>query len=318
MKKIVSILSFLICCFSAQSQEAKAKKPTLMVVPSDNWCVQNGFVQKFDNQGKVTIVPDYKRALQESFELVAVVSKINEMMTERGFPLKNLESVLKTLENQAAEDAMLTSKSGSEVLESPIDKLKAVAKADIIIQISWQINVVGPKKSIAFILQGLDAYTDKQIAGASGTGSPSFSVELPILLSEAVVNHMDNFNTQLQGHFDDMFANGREVVLRIKTFSSWGEDLESEFGAANEELSTIIDRWVDENTVNHRFNNSETTENFQLFEQVRIPLFDKNGKSNDTRNWAKGLQSFLKTQFQITSKLMMKGLGQAQIVIGDK
>ena len=70
---------------------------------------------------------------------------------------------------------MLTSKEGGELNESPIDKLKKVAKADIWLQMTWSVNTVGPKKSITFNLQGLDAYTDKQIAGASGTGEPSFT-----------------------------------------------------------------------------------------------------------------------------------------------
>jgi hypothetical protein len=319
MKKII-ILSIIAVCmsFTAQSQEAKAKKPTIMVVPSDNWCLENGFTQKFDNQGKSMNIPDYRQALQESFELLSVIAKINEMMTERGFPLKNLESSLKSLENQSAENAMLTSISGSEIVESPIDKLKQVAKADIWMQISWKVNTLGPKKSISFILQGLDAYTDKQIAGSSGTGEPSFTAELTILLEEAVLSHLDNFNNQLQSHFDDMFENGREVSLRINVFGSWDENLESEFGSNNEELSAIIENWVDMNTVQHRFNTSDATENFMLFEQVRIPLFDEKGKANDIRNWTKGLQKYLKDNFQITTKIMVKGLGQAQLILGEK
>jgi hypothetical protein len=115
-----------------------------------------------------------------------------------------------------------------------------------------------------------------------------------------------------------MFANGREVVLRINVFGSWGEDLESEFGADREELSAIIEHWVNANTVQHRFSISDATENFMLFEQVRIPLFDAKGNANDTRNWARGLQKYLKDNYQITDKLMMKGLGQAQLILGDK
>ena len=68
--------------------------------------------------------------------------------------------------------------SGASVAENPIDMLKKVAKADIIMQLTWTINKTGPKKSVTFILQGLDSYTDKQIAGAQGTGAPSMSAEI--------------------------------------------------------------------------------------------------------------------------------------------
>jgi len=311
-----TILAFLVVLLSTNSY-SQAKKPTIMVVPSDVWCTENGFMTVFNNQGKITKIPDYKRAFQENPNLSLVISKINELMISRGFPLKNLESSLKTLESEAAEDAMLTSKSGAEVSESNIDKLKKVAKADIWIELTWIVNTVGPKKTITFNLKGLDAYTDKQIAGASGTGLPSFSAELIVLLEEAVIAHLDNFNVQLQSHFDDMFANGREIVFRVKTFDSWQYNLESEdFG--DDELSSLIEKWIYDNTKEHRFNLSTSTENMMLFEQVRIPLYDELGKAIDARKWANGLRKFLKDTYQIESKLMMKGLGQAQLVLGEK
>jgi hypothetical protein len=181
MKKLYFAILLVLCTASAFSQ---AKKPTIMVVPSDVWCNNNGYMMGFDNQGNTVKVPDYRKALQESSDLLLVISKINELMAERGFPLKNLESSLKSLESQSAEDAMLMSKGGGEISETPIDALKAVANADIWIQITWDVNETGPKKSITFNLQGIDAYTDKQIAGASGTGEPSFTAELPVLKME--------------------------------------------------------------------------------------------------------------------------------------
>jgi hypothetical protein len=317
MKKLYFAILLVLCTASAFSQ---AKKPTIMVVPSDVWCNNNGYMMGFDNQGNTVKVPDYRKALQESSDLLLVISKINELMAERGFPLKNLESSLKSLESQSAEDAMLMSKGGGEISETPIDALKAVANADIWIQITWDVNETGPKKSITFNLQGIDAYTDKQIAGASGTGEPSFTAELPVLLEEAVLAHLDNFNVQLQNHFDDMFENGREIVLRIKTWDTWDYDLETEeFG--DDGLGFLIEDWVADNTVKNRFSTSNATQTSMLFEQVRIPLYyDRNGQQRalDARRWANGLRKYLKDTYEIESKLMMKGLGQAQLVLGEK
>ena len=318
MKKIIFVLFGAILASSMLF--GQAKKPTIMVVPSDLWCNQNGYMQEFNNEGKITRVPDYRKALMTDADLKLVISKIGELMAERGFPLKDLEASLKTLESDAAEDAMLMSKDGGELNESPIDKLKKVAKADIWIQMTWTVNTRGPEKSITFNLQGIDAYTDKQIAAASGTGEPSFSAASPVLLEEAVLSHLDNFNYQLQTHFDDMFENGREVVLRIMTWDTWDYDLETdEFG--DDELGYLIEYWVEDNTVKSRFNVATATENMMLFEQVRIPLYyERNGQQRamDTRRWAKGLQSYLKDNFQIEAKVMMKGLGQAQLVLGGK
>lgn len=317
MKHLIFTFLLVLSSLSAFSQ---AKKPTIMIVPSDVWCNTNGYMMEFDNQGLQVKVPDYKKALQENSDLLLVISKINELMADRGFPLKNLESSLKSLESEAAEDAMLTSKGGGEINESPIDALKKVAKADIWMQMTWTVNTTGPKKSITFNLQGLDAYTDKQIAGASGTGEPSFTAELPVLLETAVLSHLDNFNGQLQNHFDDMFTNGREITLRIMTWDTWDYDLETdEFG--DDELGFLLEDWVASNTVEGRFSTSTSTENMMLMEQVRIPLYiERNGSQRalDARGWANGLRKYLKDTYQIESKLMMKGLGQAQLVLGEK
>jgi len=317
MKKMTLKILTLIAVLTASVSFAQAKKPTIMVVPSDAWCTKNGYMMNFDNQGTKVSIPDYKKAFQENSDLLMVISKINGMMAERGFPLKNMESAIKSLESESAENAMLSSKTGAGVAESPVDKLKKVAKADIIMQLTWTVNTTGPKKSITFNLQGLDAYSDKQIATAVGTGAPSFSAELPVLLEEAVLAHLDNFNSQLQKHFDDLFANGREIVVRIKKFDSWSDDLETEFGG--KELSAVIEDWMAANTVKGRFSTSDSTENMMLFEQVRIPLADANGKAIDARGFLKGLQEYLKKPpYSITNKLMTKGLGQAVIVLGEK
>lgn len=316
MKRLVLLMASLFVCATLFAQ---AKKPTIMVVPSDNWCVQNGYTQKFDNMGTEMTLPDYRAALQQNSDLLLAISKINEMMAEREFPLKNLESSLKTLMNQEAEDAMLTNKEGGGVAESPIDKLKKVAKADIWMQLTYTVNQVGPKRSLTFNLQGLDAYTDKQIAGASGTSEPSFTSELAILIEQAVLMHIDNFNAQLQSHFDDIFANGREIVVRIKTWDDAGFDLEEEFDG--DELGMLIEDWMSDNTVHGRFNTTDATENMMLFEQVRIPLeMEEDGKVRqvDARRWVNGLRKYLKSEYDIESKLMMQGLGQAQLVIGAK
>ena len=321
MKK--NILTLFTALFCTTMMFAQAKKPTIMVVPSDVWCNTNGYMMEFDNQGTKVKIPNYKQAFQENSDLLLVISTINGLMAERGFPLKNMESAIKTLESNSAEDAMMSSKdSGSEAAESPIDKLKAIAKADIIMQLTWTINKTGPEQSVTFNLQGLDSYTDKQVATAAGTGAPSFSAVLPVLLEEAVLSHLDNFNSSLMTHFEDLFANGREVILRIKRWDDWEEDLESEFGDDEEELGIIIEDWVADNTVAGRFSTTDATENMMLFEQVRIPLYyERKGKQRamDTRRWARGLSNYLKNEpFNIVNKVVTKGLGRVTIYLGSK
>lgn len=312
MKRIATLFFGIVMPILAFSQ---AKKPTLMVVPSDLYCTQHGYMQSFNNQGMTENVPDYKRALQNDPQLLTGITVIGQMMADRGFPLKLMEQELKSLNEESAEDALLTSKSGADIAESPVDRLKKKSKSDIILQVTWLVNRAGPKYSLTFNLLGIDAYTNKQIAACQGTGDPTFSAELPVLIEESIANHLETFTTQLQNHFDDMFENGREITLRVKKWDDSEWDLESEFDGT--ELSDIIEDWISANTVKGRFNTTDATENFMYFEQVRIPLFDQNQRAMDARRWTRGLINKLKT-LGVPAKLMMKGLGQATIVIGGK
>jgi len=318
MRKLIILLAIFL---SGHMVSGQAKKPTIMVVPSDNWCIKNGYTQIYDEMGTAKTLPDYKMALQNETDLLMTISKINTMMADRGFPLVNLESALKNMEQEGAEIAMLGSKSGGAIAENPIDVLQRTANADIIIQLTYVINVNGPQRSITFMLQGLDAYTNKQIAGAQGTGSPSFATDTPVLLEEAVLSHIDDFNSRLQDHFNDLFENGREIVFQARVFDTSPIDLEEEFTFKGEtlELGEIIEDWISDNTVQSRFNTSTYTENVIRFDQVRIPLYDERGRANDTRRWIRDLRTMLAgAPFNQVCKIYTRGLGEIWLIVGEK
>jgi len=303
----ISILSF-----------SQAKKPTLMILPSDNWCEQRYFMTEFDNQGTKQKVPNYKQAFQEDTEIGQVISKIGSLMIDRGFPLKDAEQELKAIEARTAEDNMTTSSSsGSGISESPLDKLKNKAKADIIIQIWWKVSKTDNGKVVSFVLEAFDAYTSKRIAASSGNGSPNDKDIVPVLLQNAIQSNIDPFVSQLQAHFDDMFNNGREITLTLKKWNSWDKDFETE--VEEKEIIDYVNEWLQKNTVKGRFNVSDASENKIRCEQVRIPLYDSNNNAVDARQFAKGLQKYFKAApFNYEVKLMTRGLGEAILVFGEK
>ena len=88
MRKIITKIFATLFILTVSLSYAQAKKPTIMVVPSDVWCNKNGYMLEFNNQGTIVKIPDYKRAFQENADLLTVISKINGLMAERGFPLK--------------------------------------------------------------------------------------------------------------------------------------------------------------------------------------------------------------------------------------
>lgn len=316
MKRYFFTLALALVALVASAQ---IKKPALMVIPSDVWCISNGYYTEIDNMGTTMKVPNYKQALQENMGLKLAIAKLNDLMAERQFPLQSLEQTIKNLEQQRMEDNLTMSKAGNELAESPLDEVARVAKCDIILELSWELKDFGPKHSLSYVLEGRDAYTSKTIGAASGTGAPSFTADVDVLLEEAIVANMDNFNNRLLDHFTEMQTIGREVSLDIKVFANnaTGVDLETEFG--DDELIDIINDWLQKNTVQGRFTMPYASENVANFTQVRIPVYDERGRAIDANGFAKGLAKMLKKEpYNIPSKVLVKGLGRAVIILGEK
>ena len=318
MKKLHLLIIALCMLASTNVVFAQAKKPTLIILPSDNWCEQRYFMTEFDNQGTKQKVPNYKQAFQEDTELGQVISKIGSLMIDRGFPLKDAEQELKAIEARNAEDNITTSTaSGSSISESPLDKLKNKTKADIIIQIWWKVTKTDNGKVISFVLEAFDAYTSKRIASSTGNGTPNNTDIVPVLLQNAILANIDPFAAQLQSHFDDMFNNGREILLTVKKWNSWDKNMETEIDG--KEITDYVNEWLQKNTVKGKFSMADATENIIRCDQVRIPLYDANNNAIDARQFAKGLQKYFKAApFNFEVKLMTRGLGEAILVLGEK
>ncbi|MBO4802040.1 MAG: hypothetical protein J5545_09285 [Bacteroidaceae bacterium] len=260
----------------------QAKRPTLMVVPADSWCREHGFMTNTEPPHA-----DYVRALTSDEDLLPVVAKIGELMAEQDFPLKDLGQQLR---------------SGDSLLQR--------AQADIFLEVAWKLNKIGPKKSVTYTLRGLDAYTSKQVATASGTGKPSFAAELPVLLQEAVIEQMDAFQEQLLQHFEDLFENGREVRIAVEIASDADFTFDSEFDG--DPLTDLLDDWMAQNAVGGRYSLSDAKERSLLFEQVRIPMIADNGMAVDARRFATQLRRDLQP-LGLKARVTAEGLGYATV-----
>ncbi len=297
------LVGLLFISFTLQAQ--KAKKPTLMIVPSDAWCNKNDYMIQMENQGDIVNIPDYKKAFQNDTDLLLMISTMNGLMSERGFPLKNMESELKGLEMSRAKNIV---RAGGSIMESPMDRIVKRARADIIIQLTWVVNADGPRKYITYNLQGLDSYTYKQIATATGSGRPSLSSDLPLLLEEAMLESIEDFTATLSEYFNDMFENGREVTLEIVTTEDWMGDLE--------ELSFEIEAWLDNHAKDGVYSTDTPTETYALFNNIRMPLFNEKGKALAARNFFRGLSKTLKAPpYNQPNRLQTEGLGKVVIVL---
>ena len=262
MRHLFTFILILCGIFSLVAQTAK--KPTIMILPSDNWCTQRYFTTNFSNQGINAKIPNYQQAFTEDLELPQVISKVGGVLTELGYSIKDAEMEIKNLNTRMAEDNVTTSKtSGASLIESPLDILKRRSKSDIIIQIWWNLNRENKSRSVSFTIEAFDAYTNKRIATSTGTTQAS-SESIPIILERAVKENINPFDQQMEKWYADQQVNGREIVLTVRCWDNWENDLETEFDG--NELTDCIQDWLQEKTINGAFNLTDATESFAQFE----------------------------------------------------
>ena len=308
MRRVFCSLVFLMGMTNIIAQ----KKPTIMILPSDHWCEMRYYMTTYDNQGIKVKIPNYQQAFQEDAELSPVISKVGQLLTSLGYSLKDAEQSIKSLNMKTAEDNMTTSKSsGASLAETPLDILKRRIKSDILLQLSWSISRSGN----TFTLEAFDSYTNKRIATSTGTMSSGGSIAN--MLYNSVKDNIKPFDKQMVQWYQDMNKNGREITLTVRCWDNWENDLETEFGG--EELTDCIQNWMRNNTVNGNFNLSDGSESFAQFEQVMIPLTDDNNNAIDARTFGNYLRKYLaQPPYNITAKVMQRGLGEVIIVLGEK
>ena len=311
MRKVVAIFILWVMGISTSLSQIE-KKPTLMILPSDNWCTQRYFTTTYEFQGVKKRVPNYQQAFQEDTELPQVISKVGQLLTSRGYRVKDAEMEIKNIAQREAEDNVTSSRTSGAIMdETPLDILKRRIKSDVVIQVWWQVH---KNKSVSFTLEAFDSYTSKRIA--TSTGIAESAGDIPHTLESAVRNNIQDFDLQMTQWYERMNGTGREIVLWIKCWNNWDKDLETEYNGV--ELVDCIQNWLRENTVNGSFNLSDATEISAQFEQVMIPLTE-NGQAMDARSFATKLRKHLqKSPYNIQSKVLIRGLGEATIVLGEK
>lgn len=205
MKKSILILVALIgvlnLSFGVFAQAIK--KPRIMVVPSSALLEKLNLLQNTTDMGEEISVESYSKAFRDD-GVKAVVQKFSEMMTERGFDLTSLESALRKVRGKGLS-----------------------VHFDIRIDLNYRIKKSGPEKSLYIGFSGIDEYSGKQIAAASGESAPSVGGSLESLLEEAVLDKIDQFNNQLMTYFEKMSVKGRESRLSVISESL---SLDEEFG----------------------------------------------------------------------------------------
>ncbi len=280
----LAVLALSFCTAFAQN----AKKPRLMIVPSDALMAKLGLLEATDDAGDYNFYQHYKLAFLND-ELKACIVKFEELMRDRGFPLTNLEMALKKAQ----------------------DNPDYVLPIDIRIDLNYKMTKQGPRDILYAEFAGFDMTSFKNVASASGQSSPAIGATAIALLQEAVIDKIDPFCSQLQQTFEEWATTGREGSLMIR--DSQGR-LEQEFGGQT--VEEIVESFLESNCVGGSFNVDNSEDEVFQASQIMMPLFDESGRAIDGRRFFKPLEKQLKNLgFKTKIRNIGGSIGQVEITL---
>lgn len=265
----VLIISFFTLSGSLMAQDGpKAKKPRLVVVPSDALLNRMQLLDVTDDMGEEGYLANYRKAFLDD-DLKGCITKIGEMFNDRGFPLTMLETELRRVQGKD--------------LVIPIDYR---------LELNYKIDKQGPRKILKFELAAIDVYSSKQVAATSGQSAPAIGETDFNLLQEAVLSQIDKFANDLQTTFEGLAENGRESRLTIQTEED-ALTLDDNL-TPDQTIAEYVEAWLDKNCVKAAYSVDSQDEQSMQVSQSMMPLFSAVGKPLDANNFYKPLYKSLK------------------------
>lgn len=296
----------------AASAAIDGKKPKIMVFPSDDWCMRNGYLL---DDGKT---PDYERALQNE-DMDGAIAVLGDLMASEGCEMFSLKQELKQLHTEGAYDMVVTSKGDGFVQEDDRDIVTRNVGVDFIVEMAMDVKPFGARRSMSFKLQTIDAASRKILHGDVGNSAASSS-PVNLHVKEAVGAILPNFCEKIAIAMAKIDERGREGSIAIKIADDCPLNLESEVTVAGEsgELADYIAYWLEEHAKDTDFSITQKSRNSMRIDQVHFPATAAAGSggfgSRKGRTKSHTMESFFK---EIDKDLRLLGLSVTTVPIGQ-
>lgn len=243
-------------------------KPKMMVIP-------------FTKQGE-----DIRTILEDDVNKRIAMTKIKEAFDQRGYTTVDFFGRVKALstagglgmDQQQDYKTMIIQQSGADVyIEAEIDMLQS-----------------STGNAVKVILTAYDASTGNSLSNTVGESGRFYTDDWGKLTSKAVEMGMDTFLNTIQGKFGDIVANGRSISVTIGIDAGSSFLMSTEVGADALPLSDRLELWMEENSCRGNYHIQGTSDRQMIFDDVRIPLTDDNGRPYNINKFGLKLMMFFR------------------------
>jgi hypothetical protein len=292
-------------------------KPSVLIVPSDEWMTNYGYVTKKDNQGITEDVYDYPNAIKDERISKAIMALANKFGGPTGaFDIQDMKAKLDDIK---LEEQKNNARDASKK-ESTMDLFARVLAADLWIKIDFTENALQGGLTTQFIitLSATDPYTGQNAIPGKNIEKTSVGDNKFQLMTSAMNGAAEEFRPQIFAHFKKQVEKGLQGRLTVSLLSevTFNFDTEYEYKGNEMELNRILSSIVKKNSLSATEDGSqtETTRRYMVY----IPLERKDEEGDVSKNNFKDFAYQVTAQLKklgMTYKVESSGLGKVEIII---
>lgn len=313
---IFAMATMLVSCggggTSTTVDVKQTQKPTMLVLPSDQLMQRFGCIRTEVSLGKQLQVRDYNSYLLTDPDAKFIIASIQSAFIEFGYPLNDLEQTLKSINDQEMVDEVSGIKKDSKTI------LLTNARPDIILELDYDMTTDRSSrdysKSLTYTLRAIDAFSNKVVATIQAAGVKNAKGNTATMMGEAIQKNSKDFTKQINKHFDDLIANGRDITMRVMIDANESFTMSDESIYGDTYADFILD-YMKVNTLMGTYNLQRNTDTEMYFANVRIKTLNDNGTQYSAYDFARELSKALNKECGVKSKNVTQGLGDAMIII---
>lgn len=246
-------------------------------------------------QPKIMVVPytktgeDIRTILEADLNKRIAVTKVKEAFDNRKFTTVDFSAKLKN----AIDNNIFTSGAQSDIKTQIIQ----MSSADIYVVVEVPDMIVSSSGNAArLILTGYEVSTGNSLSNKVCESPKFFTNDFGALVSKALATTVDEFLNTMQIKFTDIVENGRSIQVDLKLTQGTKYKFSTEIAPDGLPLSDLIEAWMGENSFKNNYHIQGTTDVNMLFDDVRIPLKDANGRNYNPNQFALKLYMYLKSK----------------------
>jgi len=296
--------------------------PTILVVPSNKWMLDNGFVTKGNNQGQETEIFNWLKAVTNDKISGAISTVEGKYSKSKGgpFEVNNIQSKINEINLLIQKNN--DRKEKNEKAESEFDIYARKLSADLWIQIDLNKKPLnGLETQLVVTITGLDPYTGKTVINGTPIEKITKGDNEFQLVTNAVNGACDEMRTLIFNYFQNRKNSGIDGFLSftMSTNDNRDFDFDTSFPNGDKEplpLAKIFKKILKDLTKERDFD-TPPTPTLAIF-KAKIDLFyDEDGEAekNSFYEVASRVKSILETKYGLLSKIQPIGLGNVEIFI---